>query len=168
MPRHFLRGCPTAMFTKDKGGAYYVYRGLMGEFGFKLKKKPKKKPNPVIAPQKPGRGRLQKIQPNQNDWPFTNNFTIITGFCRSDLHICTAALHWLWWRGWSLIWKWTWNCLTISSIVVKTKQCLLLVYIVETTGVCQACRIVDTTYLSASRPAPASELKNSLANKPLI
>ena len=67
MPRNILQGRPTAALTRDKWGAYAGNGVLMGKFVFKMKNNPKKKTAPVVAPQKRGRGRPQKRQPNQND-----------------------------------------------------------------------------------------------------
>ena len=69
MSRNSTRGRPTTAFAKDKWDAYAGNGGLMGKFGFKLNKKPKKKPAPVVTPQKRGKGRPQKREPNKNDGP---------------------------------------------------------------------------------------------------
>ena len=42
MPWKSLQGHPTAAFTRDELGTYAGNGGLMGKFGFKMKKKPKK------------------------------------------------------------------------------------------------------------------------------
>ena len=42
------------------------------------------------------------------------------------------------------------------------------VQIIDKTGVCRTFRVVETTALSASLPAPTSELKHSSANKSSI
>ena len=64
-----LQGCLTAAFTKDKRDTYAGNGVLMGNFGFKLKKNPKKKTAPNVSLKKQGRGWPRKIQPNKNDGP---------------------------------------------------------------------------------------------------